>query len=57
MMRGHGTVNIRFAFEALLDSMAEALILMCWQPVVNLLQPDFEEPSMVQGSYGLPELY
>lgn len=56
-MRGHGTVNVRFAFESQLDELAAAIKM---DPVeirrVNLLKP----PSItVNGlrvlSYGLPE--
>ncbi|MFP6756595.1 MAG: molybdopterin cofactor-binding domain-containing protein, partial [Alphaproteobacteria bacterium] len=56
-MRGHGTVNIRFAFEALLDAMADELGL---DPFAlrraNLLQaPTFTENDLMVKSYGLPE--
>lgn len=56
-MRGHGTVNVRFAFEALLDTMAHELGL---DPIevrrANLLQPNFETANGLKGlSYGLPE--
>ncbi len=56
-MRGHGTVNIRFAFEAHLDAMAERLGL---DPFTlrrtNLLQaPTFTENDLMVKSYGLPE--
>ncbi len=56
-MRGHGTVNIRFAFEALLDTMAGELGL---DPFAvrraNLLKaPTFTENDLMVKSYGLPE--
>jgi len=56
-MRGHGTVNIRFAFEALLDSMAEALGMDAIAVRrANLLQDQFETISGLKGmSYGLPQ--
>jgi 4-hydroxybenzoyl-CoA reductase subunit alpha len=56
-MRGHGTVNIRFAFEALLDSMAEALELDAIAVRrANLLHDNFETANGLKGmSYGLPQ--
>jgi 4-hydroxybenzoyl-CoA reductase subunit alpha len=56
-MRGHGTVDIRFAFESLLDEMAGELGL---DPFAvrraNLLQaPIFTDNDMMVNSYGLPE--
>ncbi len=56
-MRGHGTVNTRFAFEALLDSMASELGL---DPFAvrrqNLLQaPTMTTNDLLVNSYGLPE--
>ncbi|MCW9046305.1 MAG: 4-hydroxybenzoyl-CoA reductase subunit alpha [Alphaproteobacteria bacterium] len=56
-MRGHGTVNIRFAFESLLDNIAEELGL---DPIevrrANLLTSEFETVNGLRGlSYGLPE--
>ncbi len=56
-MRGHGTTNIRFAFEALLDSLAEEIGL---DPIevrrANLLAPNFETINGLRAkSYGLPE--
>ena len=55
--RGHGTVNIRFAFESLLDDMAETLGL---DPFAvrraNLLEaPTFTANDLMVNSYGLPE--
>ncbi|MDP7604127.1 MAG: 4-hydroxybenzoyl-CoA reductase subunit alpha [Alphaproteobacteria bacterium] len=56
-MRGHGTVNVRFAFEAHLDAMAAELGL---DPFAvrraNLLKaPTFTENDLMVKSYGLPE--
>src|SRR5499427_8746056 len=55
--RGHGTVDIRFAFESLIDQMAGELGL---DPFAvrraNLLSaPTFTENDMMVNSYGLPE--
>jgi 4-hydroxybenzoyl-CoA reductase subunit alpha len=55
--RGHGTVDVRFAFEGLLDDMATALGL---DPFAvrraNLLQaPTFTQNDLMVNSYGLPE--
>ncbi|HSP50547.1 MAG TPA: 4-hydroxybenzoyl-CoA reductase subunit alpha [Pseudolabrys sp.] len=55
--RGHGTVDIRFAFESLIDEMAGELGL---DPFLvrraNLLQaPTFTDNDMMVNSYGLPE--
>jgi 4-hydroxybenzoyl-CoA reductase subunit alpha len=55
--RGHGTVDVRFAFESLLDEMARALGL---DPFAvrraNLLQaPTFTLNDLMVNSYGLPE--
>lgn len=55
--RGHGTVNIRYAFESLLDVMAEELGL---DPFAvrraNLLKaPTFTINDLMVNSYGLPE--
>ncbi len=56
-MRGHGTVNIRFAFETLLDSMAESLQLDAIAVRrANLLHDDFETVNGLKGmTYGLPQ--
>jgi 4-hydroxybenzoyl-CoA reductase subunit alpha len=56
-MRGHGTVNIRFAFESLLDTMAAELGL---DPIAirrkNLLKAPTETINGLKVmSYGLPE--
>ena len=55
--RGHGTVDVRFAFESLLDEMARALEL---DPFAvrraNLLHaPTFTQNDLMVNSYGLPE--
>ena len=56
--RGHGTVDIRFAFESLLDEMASALGI---DPFAvrraNLLPsaPTFTDNDLMVNSYGLPE--
>ncbi len=56
-MRGHGTVNIRFAFESLLDSMARELGLDPFEVRRrNLLEaPSFTVNDLMINSYGLPE--
>ncbi len=56
-MRGHGTVDVRFAFESLLDEMARELGL---DPFAvrraNLLEaPTFSFNDLMVNSYGLPE--
>ncbi len=56
-MRGHGTVNVRFAFETLLDSMAEELGL---DPFAvrraNLIRRlGLTDNDLLVASYGLPE--
>ena len=55
--RGHGTVDIRFAFESLIDEMATELGLDPFQVRrANLLQaPTFTDNDMMVNSYGLPE--
>ena len=55
--RGHGTVDVRFAFESLIDQMAAELDL---DPIAvrraNLLQaPTFTDNDLMVNSYGLPE--
>ncbi len=56
--RGHGTVDVRFAFESLVDDMARALEL---DPFAvrraNLLPsaPTFTDNDLMVNSYGLPE--
>ena len=55
--RGHGTVDIRFAFESLLDEMAGELGLDPFQVRrANFLSaPTFTDNDMMVNSYGLPE--
>ncbi|MGE0736847.1 MAG: 4-hydroxybenzoyl-CoA reductase subunit alpha [Alphaproteobacteria bacterium] len=55
--RGHGTVNTRFAFEALLDEMAAELGLDPFEVRrKNLLKaPTFTQNDLMVNSYGLPE--
>jgi 4-hydroxybenzoyl-CoA reductase subunit alpha len=55
--RGHGTVDIRFAFESLLDEMAGELKLDPFQVRrANFLSaPTFTDNDMMVNSYGLPE--
>jgi 4-hydroxybenzoyl-CoA reductase subunit alpha len=55
--RGHGTVDVRFAFESLLDQMAEEAGL---DPLVvrraNFMKaPTFTDNDLMVNSYGLPE--
>ncbi len=55
--RGHGTVDVRFAFESLLDQMAREMGL---DPIAvrraNLLKaPTFTDNDLMVNSYGLPE--
>jgi 4-hydroxybenzoyl-CoA reductase subunit alpha len=55
--RGHGTVDVRFAFESLLDQMASEMGL---DPIAvrrtNLLKtPTFTDNDLMVNSYGLPE--
>jgi 4-hydroxybenzoyl-CoA reductase subunit alpha len=56
-MRGHGTVDVRYAFECLLDTMAGKLGLDPFQVRrLNLLQaPTRTINDLVVESYGLPE--
>jgi 4-hydroxybenzoyl-CoA reductase subunit alpha len=56
-MRGHGTVNVRFAFESLLDGMAAELGLDPFEVRrTNLLQaPTKTANDLLVNSYGLPE--
>jgi 4-hydroxybenzoyl-CoA reductase subunit alpha len=56
-MRGHGTVNVRFAFESLLDAMACELGLDPFEVRrVNLLNaPTKTANDLLVNSYGLPE--
>jgi len=56
--RGHGTVDIRFAFESLLDEMAGALGVDPFAVRrVNLIPsvPAFTDNDLMINSYGLPE--
>ena len=56
--RGHGTVDIRFAFESLLDEMAQASLASIRSRVrrANLLTaPTFTDNDLMVNSYGLPE--
>jgi 4-hydroxybenzoyl-CoA reductase subunit alpha len=55
--RGHGTVNTRFAFEALIDEMAEALGLdpFAVRRANYLAAPTFTDNDLMVNSYGLPE--
>src|SRR5262245_5136305 len=55
--RGHGTVDVRFAFESLLDQMAHEMGL---DPIdvrrANALKaPTFTDNDLMVNSYGLPE--
>ncbi len=55
--RGHGTVDVRFAFECLLDQMAREIGI---DPIAvrraNYLQaPTFTDNDLMVNSYGLPE--
>ncbi|PWB66331.1 MAG: 4-hydroxybenzoyl-CoA reductase subunit alpha [Bradyrhizobiaceae bacterium] len=55
--RGHGTVNVRFAFESLLDRMAEQLGLdpLSVRRANLLVPPTFTDNDLMVNSYGLPE--
>lgn len=55
--RGHGTVDIRFAFESLLDQMAEQLGLdpFAVRRANFLTAPTFTGNDLMVNSYGLPE--
>lgn len=55
--RGHGTVNVRFAFESLLDEMAGELGLdpFAVRRANYLHAPTFTENDLMVNSYGLPE--
>lgn len=56
-MRGHGTVDIRFAFESLLDQMAHELKLdpFAVRRANYLTVPTFTDNDLMVNSYGLPE--
>jgi len=55
--RGHGTVDIRFAFESLLDQMAAELGLdpFAVRRANFLKAPTFTDNDLMVNSYGLPE--
>ena len=55
--RGHGTVDVRFAFESLLDEMASALGLdpFAVRRANCLPAPTFTDNDLMVNSYGLPE--
>jgi 4-hydroxybenzoyl-CoA reductase subunit alpha len=55
--RGHGTVDIRFAFESLLDEMAAELGLdpLAVRRANYLTAPTFTDNDLMVNSYGLPE--
>jgi 4-hydroxybenzoyl-CoA reductase subunit alpha len=55
--RGHGTVDVRFAFESLLDQMAGALGLdpLALRRANFLKAPTFTDNDLMVNSYGLPE--
>jgi len=55
--RGHGTVDIRFAFESLLDQMACELGLdpFAVRRTNLLIAPTFTDNDLMVNSYGLPE--
>jgi 4-hydroxybenzoyl-CoA reductase subunit alpha len=55
--RGHGTVDIRFAFESLLDEMAAELGLdpFAVRRANFLTAPTFTDNDMMVNSYGLPK--
>src|SRR5262249_16416156 len=55
--RGHGTVDVRFAFESLLDEMAQEMGLdpLALPPPNFLKEPTFTANDLMVNSYGLPE--
>jgi 4-hydroxybenzoyl-CoA reductase subunit alpha len=55
--RGHGTVDIRFAFESLIDEMAAELGLdpFAVRRANFLAAPTFTDNDLMVNSYGLPE--
>jgi 4-hydroxybenzoyl-CoA reductase subunit alpha len=55
--RGHGTVDIRFAFESLLDQMASEMGIdpIAVRRANYLKAPAFTDNDLVINSYGLPE--
>ena len=54
--RGHGTVDVRFAFESLLDQMADELGLdpLAVRRANYLSAPTFTDNDLMVNSYGLP---
>ncbi len=56
-MRGHGTVDVRFAFESLLDRMASELDLdpFAVRRANYLSAPTMTDNDLMVNSYGLPE--
>jgi 4-hydroxybenzoyl-CoA reductase subunit alpha len=55
--RGHGTVDIRFAFESLLDQMADEIGLdpIAVRRANYLAAPTFTDNDLMVNSYGLPD--
>jgi 4-hydroxybenzoyl-CoA reductase subunit alpha len=55
--RGHGTVDVRFAFESLLDEMAHQMGLdpIAVRRANYLKAPTFTDNDLMVNSYGLPE--
>ena len=55
--RGHGTVDIRFAFESLLDQMANEMGIdpIAVRRANYLKAPTFTDNDLMVNSYGLPE--
>jgi 4-hydroxybenzoyl-CoA reductase subunit alpha len=55
--RGHGTVDVRFAFESLLDQMAAEMGIdpMALRRANYLRAPTFTANDLMVNSYGLPE--
>jgi 4-hydroxybenzoyl-CoA reductase subunit alpha len=55
--RGHGTVDVRFAFESLLDEMAHEMGLdpIAVRRANYLKAPTFTDNDLMVNSYGLPE--
>ncbi len=55
--RGHGTVDVRFAFESLLDQMAGEMGLdpLALRRANFLKAPTFTDNDLMVNSYGLPE--
>jgi 4-hydroxybenzoyl-CoA reductase subunit alpha len=56
-MRGHGTVDVRFAFESLIDRMAGELGLdpLAVRRANYLKAPAFTDNDLMVNSYGLPQ--